>query len=121
MALYTTASDDAISEAHAAVKFPIQPESSEHFPSVELDVYRTILYLAKYQCTTAFHSFFPATVKPCKGYHFWCAIGTPLPMFDRLIRDAVKRANNGGQSVITPSREVSDVALGFRCVFGHLI
>lgn len=35
------------------------------------DVYRTILYLAKYQCTTAFHAFFPATVKPCKGYHFW--------------------------------------------------
>lgn len=40
-------------------------------PSVELDAYRTILYLAKYQCTTAFHAFFPATLKPCKGYHFW--------------------------------------------------
>lgn len=39
--------------------------------SVELDAYRTILYLAKYQCTTAFHAFFPATLKPCKGYHFW--------------------------------------------------
>jgi len=38
---------------------------------IELDMYRTILYLAKYQCTTAFHTFFPATLKPCKGYHFW--------------------------------------------------
>ena len=26
-------------------------------PSLELDVYRTILYLANYQCTTAFHAF----------------------------------------------------------------
>lgn len=34
------------------------------------DIYRTILYLAKYQCTTAFHTFFPATLKPCKGCKF---------------------------------------------------
>lgn len=32
--------------------------------------YRTLLYLAKYQCTTAFHTFFPATLKPCKGCTF---------------------------------------------------
>lgn len=91
-------------------------------PSVELDVYRTMLYLAKYQCTTAFHTFFPATTKPCKGYHFWCATGTPLPMFDRLVRDGVQRINNSkDHTMIAPIRDVSDVALGFRCVFGHLI
>jgi hypothetical protein len=91
-------------------------------PSVELDVYRTILYLAKYQCTTAFHTFFPSTIKPCKGYHFWCAIGTPLPIFDRLLRDAIHRIHNSkDKNVVAPIPEVSDVALGFRCVFGHLI
>lgn len=46
-------------------------ETNADQQNIEFDVYRTILYLAKYQCTTAFHSFFPATVKPCKGYHFW--------------------------------------------------
>lgn len=86
----------------------------------ELDCYRTILYLAKYQCTTAFHVFFPATAKPCKGYHFWCAFGTPLPIFDRLFRDAVKRIKEHG-NLITPIHDVGDVALGFRCVFGHII
>jgi len=96
-------------------------------PSVELDVYRTILYLAKYQCTTAFHAFFPAVTKPCKGYHFWCAIGTPAPIFDRLLREAaerIRRGNAGGRnsSVVLPVvQHVSDVAIGFRCVFGHLI
>jgi hypothetical protein len=90
--------------------------------SVELEVYRTILYLAKYQCTTAFHSFFPSTIKPCKGYHFWCAIGTPLPIFDRLLRDAIHRMHNAkDKNFVAPIPEVSDVALGFRCVFGHLI
>ena len=88
----------------------------------DLDVYRVILFLAKYQCTTAFHTFFPATAKPCKGYHFWCAIGTPLPIFDRLIRDAARRLNTGkDQSSLVRLSEVSDIALGFRCVFGHLI
>jgi len=88
----------------------------------DLDIYRTILFLAKYQCTTAFHTFFPATAKPCKGYHFWCAIGTPLPIFDRLIRDAARRLNNSkDQSSMIRVSDVSDVALGFRCVFGHLI
>mmetsp|Transcript_14183 Transcript_14183/g.22158 ORF Transcript_14183/g.22158 Transcript_14183/m.22158 type:complete len:481 (-) Transcript_14183:304-1746(-) len=87
--------------------------------SVELDCYRTLLYLAKYQCTTAFHVFFPATMKPCKGYHFWCP-SAPLPMFDRLFRDAVKRIR-AREGSFTPLHDVSDVALGFRCVFGHCI
>lgn len=90
--------------------------------SIEFDVYGTILYLAKYQCTTAFHTFFPTTAKACKGYHFWCAIGTPLPIFDRLMRDALRRICSGKeQAIISPIHEVSEVALGFRCVFGHLI
>ena len=89
-------------------------------PSVELDPYKTILYLAKYQCTTAFHTFFPAVTKACKGEHFWCTIGTPLPIFDRLLREAVKRVNSKENS-FAPVCDVSDVALGFRCVFGHLI
>lgn len=90
--------------------------------SVDLDIYRVILFLAKYQCTTAFHTFFPATAKPCKGYHFWCAIGTPLPIFDRLIRDATRRLKNSKDaSSLSGISEVSDIALGFRCVFGHLI
>lgn len=42
--------------------------------NIEYDLYRTLLYLAKYQCTTAFHVFFPATVKACKGYHFWVSV-----------------------------------------------
>lgn len=88
--------------------------------STELDCYKTILYLAKYQCTTAFHAFFPAVAKPCKGYHFWCAIGTPLPIFDRLLREAVKSVNSKNNT-FAPIPDVSDIALGFRCVFGHLI
>jgi hypothetical protein len=84
-----------------------------------IDCYRTILYLAKYQCTSAFHAFFPATLKPCKGYHFWCPM-VPLPIFDRLFREAVKkvRANNVG---IAPIHEVQEVPLAFRSVFGHLM
>lgn len=91
-------------------------------PSVEFDVYRAILYLAKYQCTTAFHAFFPATLKACKGYHFWCAIGTPLPIFDRLLREAIRRLHKSrDQTIVVSIHDVSDVALAFRCVFGHLI
>lgn len=84
-----------------------------------LEGYRTALYLAKYQCTSAFHAFFPATLKPCKGYHFWCPI-TTLPIFDRLLREAIARqkAKSAGY---TPFWDVSDVALGFRSVFGHLM
>ena len=90
--------------------------SSSSPKSIELECYRTALYLAKYQCTSAFHAFFPATVKPCKGYHFWCPIA-PVPIFDRLLHEAVKRvrAKSAGYS---PFHDVSDVALGFRSVFG---
>jgi hypothetical protein len=62
------------SEINCACSLPSEQsgnDSNRSMESVELDVYRTILYLAKYQCTTAFHAFFPATLKPCKGYHFW--------------------------------------------------
>lgn len=96
------------------------PKSIRYTPSIEMDCYRTILYLAKYQCTTAFHVFFPAATKPCKGYHFWCAFGTPLPIFDRMFRDAVKRIKDS-ENLIIPVHAVSDVALGFRCVFGHIV
>lgn len=79
-------------------------------PVVQLrQSYATYLYLAKYQCTSAFHTFFPAVLKPCKGYHFWCSMGSPMPMFDRLLREA------------DPTIHISELALGFRCVFGHLI
>jgi hypothetical protein len=86
-----------------------------------LECYRTILYLAKYQCTSAFHAFFPATIKPCKGYHFWCPIA-PVPIFDRLLREAVKRSrsSSGGQTY-APIHEISDVPLAFRSIFGHLM
>jgi hypothetical protein len=90
--------------------------------AVEFDIYRAVLYLAKYQCTSAFHSFFPTTLKPCKGYHFWCANGTPLPTFDRLLRDAVRRVNlSTRENAGATTHDVSDIALAFRCVFGHLI
>ncbi|OEU10689.1 DENN-domain-containing protein [Fragilariopsis cylindrus CCMP1102] len=84
-----------------------------------IDCYRTILYLARYQCTSAFHAFFPATLKPCKGYHFWCPM-VPLTIFDRLFREAVKRvqANNVAAA---PIHDVAEVPLAFRSVFGHLM
>eukprot|EP00536_Pseudo-nitzschia_multiseries_P012747 jgi/Psemu1/209578/e_gw1.504.17.1 len=90
-----------------------------------IDCYRTILYLAKYQCTSAFHAFFPATLKPCKGYHFWCPM-VPLPIFDRLFREAVKRVrghanNHTNAGVVPPIHEVQEVPLAFRSVFGHLM
>jgi hypothetical protein len=110
----TTTSD---SDVNSSLSLPADHggESRAHV-SVELDVYRTILYLAKYQCTTAFHAFFPATLKPCKGYHFWCPIA-PLPILDRLLREAVKRVR-AKDNTFVPIYDVSDVALGFRCVFG---
>ena len=37
-------------------------EASTMPVSIEMDCYRTILYLARYQCTTAFHAFFPTTI-----------------------------------------------------------
>eukprot|EP00980_Cylindrotheca_fusiformis_P021569 scaffold8420_cov120-Cylindrotheca_fusiformis.AAC.1 len=83
---------------------------------VELDAYRTILYLAKYQCTTAFHAFFPATLKPCKGYHFWCPVA-PLPIYDRLFREGAKHIQTRGDRHAS-MQDVSDIALAFRSVFG---
>jgi hypothetical protein len=119
---FGSAANDSASEINSSAGVPYAAsETGAPPPSIELDVYRTLLYLAKYQCTTAFHAFFPATTKPCKGYHFWCAIGTPLPLFDRLVREGVQRINDGRENSFTPIHDVSDVALGFRCVFGHLI
>ena len=76
-------------------------------------------------------------------------MGTPLPTFDGLVRDGIQRYyqkssssslqqqqnqqqqqqqgsthNNSSHNNIVPAptiRTVSDAALGFRCVFGHLI
>jgi hypothetical protein len=116
-ALSTTSSSDVNSLYSVPV---VRSDGEPALPLVyELDCYRTILYLAKYQCTTAFHAFFPATLKPCKGYHFWCPIA-PLPIFDRLLREAIKRARAKSTSFV-PFYDVSDVALGFRCVFGKLL
>lgn len=86
---------------------------------LELDCYRTLLYLARYQCTSAFHVFFPATIKACKGYHYWCAIGTPMPIFDRMFADALRYIKQDKEHV--QLHHVSDIALGFRCIFGHMI
>lgn len=85
----------------------------------ELESYRTVLYLAKYQCTSAFHAFFPATLKPCKGYHFWCPIA-PLPVFDHLYREAEKRIQ-ATSTTLSPTNHPDEIALAFRSVFGHLI
>ena len=86
--------------------------------NVELDCYSTLLYLTRYQCTSAFHKFFPTTSKTCKGYHFWCPNST-VSIFDRMFRDALDRVRAQGN--ITPINDVSDIALGFRSVFGHII
>jgi len=85
----------------------------------QVDYYRTILYLAKYQCTSMFHAFLPATIKPCRGYHFWCAFGAPLPVFDRLYREAISSLHGKNGALLL--HDVSDTALGFRCVFGQVI
>lgn len=117
-ALSTTSGSDV----NSSYSIPVTITDSENLPvhSMELDCYRTILYLAKYQCTTAFHAFFPATLKPCKGYHYWCPIA-PLPIFDRLLREAVKRARMNKENAFAPMHDVSDVALGFRSVFGECV
>ncbi|KAL3826923.1 hypothetical protein ACHAXA_006003 [Cyclostephanos tholiformis] len=99
----------------------LSTEASTCQASKELDYYRTILYLARYQCTTAFHAFFPTTMKPCKGFHFWCAQGTaPLPIFDRAFREAAITFGKQ-KKMLVPIPEISGVALGFRSVFGHII
>lgn len=51
-----------------------------------------------------------------QGYHFWCPVA-PVPIFDRLLHDAVKRVRSRS-NVIVNFHEVSDVALGFRSIFG---
>jgi hypothetical protein len=109
---------------------------------VEIECYHTLLYLTRYQCTSAFHKFFPSTCKICKGYHFWvsvvvatfCSINfsnnshfffllqcphTVITIFDRMFRDALDTLREQGDS--TPIHNISDIALGFRSVFGHLI
>lgn len=86
--------------------------------NVEFECYRSLLYLTRYHCTSAFHKFFPSTCKTCKGYHFWCPNST-VAIFDRMFRDAVGRVRVQGNA--TPIHNVSDIALGFRSVFGHII
>ena len=109
-------------ESAGTVSFSVGASTDASFcqSSTDLDCYRTLLYLTRYQCTTAFHAFFPTTVKACKGYHFWCAQGTPLPIFDRAFREAAEEYNKKSKRIV-PIPDVSDVALGFRCVFGHVI
>lgn len=85
----------------------------------EFECYRTLLYLSRYQCTTAFHNFFPSTSKVCKGYHFWCPNAT-ISIFDRMFRDALDRIREK-HNTETSIHDISDIALGFRSVFGHLI
>lgn len=84
----------------------------------ELECYQTLLYLTRYQCTSAFHKFFPATIRACKGYHFWCPHST-VTIFDRMFREASDRLRAQGN--LGPVYDVSDIALGFRSVFGHII
>ncbi len=86
--------------------------------NTEFECYRTLLYLSRYQCQSAFHKFFPTTSKACKGYHFWCPNST-VSIFDRMFREALDRIRAKG--VATPVHDISDVALGFRGVFGHII
>ena len=107
------------SEAGTSISGANQSASSSG-ATIDMDCYRTLLYLARYQCTSAFHTFFPATAKPCKGYHFWCAQGTPLAVFDRFFRDAANRLRTRGGN-FAPIQDASDISIGFRCVFGHVI
>lgn len=87
-------------------------------PGSELHCYQTLMYLTRYQCTTVFNQFFPTTCKVCKGYHFWCPNIT-VTIFDRMFREAVDSLQAQGND--EPLLDVSDVALGFRSVFGHII
>eukprot|EP00986_Skeletonema_menzelii_P013803 scaffold8428_cov151-Skeletonema_menzelii.AAC.1 len=127
----TTAAYESFSMTNPATG---EPSSLHKISPTRLDCYRTLLYLARYQCTTAFHAFFPTTTRACKGYHFWCAQGTPRPIFDRAFREAADDYNhNRGNSnnddadgndnkAISPAiHGVSEVGVGFRCIFGHMI
>uniref|UniRef100_A0A7S2PH45 UDENN domain-containing protein n=1 Tax=Leptocylindrus danicus TaxID=163516 RepID=A0A7S2PH45_9STRA len=99
--------------------------------TMELNCYRTMLYLVRYQCTSAFHRFFPTTAKPCRGYHFWCANGAcPHSTFDKMYAKAVAKlqlqmgSHHHKQQLHHHHQcleAVSDTAVGFRCVFGHII
>lgn len=106
---------EALLRQHQALKSSV---SNREDP---LDCYRTLLYLVRYHCTSGFHFFFPTRAKPCKGYHFWCAKGTPLPPFDRMYREAISRLPDEADRVLCASQEVSDLALGFRSIYGHII
>lgn len=94
-------------------------ESTIGQQTTELDCYRTVLYLARYQCMTAFHAFFPTSAKACKGYHFWCP-STPWSIFDRAFREAAHEYAKKNKLVV-PISDVSDVAIGFRSVFGQVM
>jgi len=86
---------------------------------IDIDCYRTMLYLTRYHCTSAFHVFFPAITRPCKGYHYWCAMGVPQTIFDRMYAQA--SASLTSKNGLQLHKGVSDVAIAFRCVFGHII
>ena len=117
---YGNAGEEDKSEVNYAANF-LAAQDFDLSATCELDVYRTILYLAKYQCASAFHSFFPAVVKhPCKGYHYWCSTGSPSPIFDRLLHEAMQRLGKD-RATLADMTIVSEVAVGFRCVFGHII
>lgn len=94
-------------------------ESSTGQPTNDLDCYRTLLYLARYQCMTAFHAFFPTTTKACRGYHFWCP-STPWSIFDRAFGEAAKEYGKKHKMIVTIP-DVSDVAIGFRSIFGQVV
>lgn len=108
-------------------KYDVQGNGNIVDYSKLLDCYRVMMYLARYQCTSAFHRFFPTSnAKPCKGYHFWCASGScPHTSFDSLFEKALSvKANTPAKGFDQDGvryNGVSDIAIGFRCVFGHII
>ena len=60
-----------------------------------------------------------------------CAQGTPRPIFDRAFREAADDYNHNrgnansddadGKAIRLTIHGVSDVGVGFRCIFGHMI
>ena len=106
-------------ESVGLAPFSLGESSGAQLASSELDCYRTMLYLARYQCMTAFHAFFPTSTKGCKGYHFWCP-SVPWSIFDRAFREAAQEYGKRNKLMV-PIPDVSDVAIGFRCIFGHII
>lgn len=107
-------------ESSGSVPFSLGESSDTQMNySVELDCYRTVLYLARYQCMTAFHAFFPTIQKACKGYHFWCP-SVPWSIFDRAFREAAQDYGKKNKMIV-PIQDIPDVAIGFRCIFGHVI